>query len=107
MKFRYPVAEHPLLDAHCHGVVTDDLTDAEFEALSSESRLPAPPAWSPLDAPVGLAIRRWCAPALDLPAHAPIAEYLRRDQLITELDDPSYGELHDDASWDRRRSTAG
>ena len=78
MKFRYPVAEHPLLDAHCHGVATDDLTDAEFEARSSESRLPAPPAWSPLDSPVGLAIRRWCAPILDLPEHAPIATYLSR-----------------------------
>ena len=78
MIFLFPVAEQPLLDAHCHGVVTDDLTDAEFETLSSESRIPARPGWSPLEAPVGLAIRRWCAPALDLPEHAPIAEYLRR-----------------------------
>jgi len=78
MLFRYPSAEYPLLDAHCHRVVTDDLTDTEFETLASESRLPARPGWSPLDSPVGLAIRRWCAPILDLPAHAPIATYLRR-----------------------------
>jgi len=78
VEFRYLSAEEPLLDAHCHGVVTDDLTDAEFETLSSESRIPARPGWSPLDAPVGLAIRRWCAPVLDLPEHASIAEYLRR-----------------------------
>jgi predicted TIM-barrel fold metal-dependent hydrolase len=31
---------------------------------------------------VGLAVRRWCAPVLDLPSHAPIADYLaRRAQL--------------------------
>ena len=78
MEFRYPSTEYPLLDAHCHGVVTKDLTDAEFEALSSESRIPARPGWSPMDAPAGLAIRRWCAPVLDLPEHAPIAQYLRR-----------------------------
>jgi hypothetical protein len=78
MEFRFPFAQYPLLDAHCHGVVTHDLTDTEFEALASESRLPARPGCSPLDSPIGLAIRRWCAPVLDLPEHAPTAEYLRR-----------------------------
>jgi uncharacterized protein len=39
----------------------------------------APPAGvSLLDGPVGLAIRRWCAPRLDLPAGAPMDEYLAR-----------------------------
>jgi hypothetical protein len=78
MQFRFPFAQYPLLDAHCHGVVTHDLADTEFEALASESRLLARPSWSPLDSPVGLAIRRWCAPVLDLPEHAPTAEYPRR-----------------------------
>ena len=78
MKFRFPFARYPLLDAHCHGVVTHDLTDTEFEALASESRLPVRPGCSQLDSPIGLAIRRWCAPVLDLPEHAPTAEYLRR-----------------------------
>jgi predicted TIM-barrel fold metal-dependent hydrolase len=31
-----------------------------------------------VDSQVGLAVRRWCAPALDLPAHTPIDEYLAR-----------------------------
>ncbi len=78
MKFRFPSPDHRLLDAHCHGVLSQDLADAEFESLTAERRLPPGPGWSPMDSPVGLAIRRWCAPVLDLPTHAPAKEYLQR-----------------------------
>ncbi|MET9337779.1 MULTISPECIES: amidohydrolase family protein [unclassified Nonomuraea] len=68
----------PLVDHHCHGVRRDDLSRAQFELLISESRLPAPPGTTHFDTPFGAAIRRWCAPVLDLDPHAPPAVYLAR-----------------------------
>ena len=67
-----------LLDHHVHGVVTAELDRAAFELLMSESGLPAPIGTSHFDAPIGLAIRRACAPVLDLDAHAEPDAYLER-----------------------------
>ncbi|MFG2966973.1 MULTISPECIES: amidohydrolase family protein [unclassified Streptomyces] len=66
----------PLVDHHCHGAVTADLDPAAFESLLTEGE--AWPGVSPFDSPVGLAVRRHCAPLLDLPRHAPAADYLAR-----------------------------
>ncbi|MEW9550925.1 amidohydrolase family protein [Nonomuraea sp. NPDC050783] len=68
----------PLVDHHCHGVRRDDLTRARFELLLSEGGAPAPPGTTHFDTPYGLALRRWCAPLLDLEPHAPPAVYLAR-----------------------------
>ncbi|ANB09753.1 amidohydrolase [Streptomyces ambofaciens] len=65
-----------LVDHHCHGAVTDDLDRAGFESLLTEGE--AWPGVSPFDTPVGLAVRRHCAPLLDLPRHAPVDAYLAR-----------------------------
>ena len=65
-----------LVDHHCHGVVTADLTREDFEDLITEGA--AWPGISSFDSPVGVAIRRHCAPLLDLPRHAPPDEYLAR-----------------------------
>ena len=65
-----------LVDHHCHGVVDADLTREDFEDLITEGA--AWPGISPFDSPVGVAIRRHCAPLLDLQRHAPAAEYLAR-----------------------------
>ncbi|MEU0005418.1 amidohydrolase family protein [Streptomyces sp. NPDC006314] len=70
------LAELPLVDHHCHGAVTADLTGGEFESLITEGE--AWPGVSPFDSPVGVAVRRHCAPVLDLPRHAPPADYLAR-----------------------------
>ena len=67
-----------LIDAHCHPVVAGDLDPAAFERWCTEADRPAPAGVSYLDSQVGLAIRRWCPPLLDLPAHVPMPEYLRR-----------------------------
>ncbi|WP_211247625.1 amidohydrolase family protein [Cryptosporangium arvum] len=73
-----------LIDHHCHGVVTRELDRAGFEALISEGGAP-PPGDTNFDTPVGLAIRRHCAPRLDLPEHASPEDYLaRRAELGTE-----------------------
>ncbi|MEU7893125.1 amidohydrolase family protein [Nonomuraea sp. NPDC049152] len=72
----------PLVDHHCHGVRRDDLSRAQFELLISESRVPAPPGTTHFDTPLGAAIRRWCAPVLDLDPHVAPAVYLaRREEL--------------------------
>jgi predicted TIM-barrel fold metal-dependent hydrolase len=66
-----------LIDHHCHGVVRHELDPAAFEALLSEGGA-APAGMSNFDSPVGLAVRRHCAPLLDLEGHAPAADYLAR-----------------------------
>jgi len=67
----------PLIDHHCHGVVSGELDAAGLEALISEGGAPAA-GMTNFDAPVGLAIRRHCAPLLDLEPHAPREAYLAR-----------------------------
>ncbi|MEU4833586.1 amidohydrolase [Streptosporangium sp. NPDC023615] len=68
----------PLVDQNCHGVRRDDLNRARFETLLTETGVPAPPGTTHFDTPVGAAVRRWCAPVLDLPPHVPPAVYLAR-----------------------------
>lgn len=69
--------EVPLVDQHCHGVLTADLEPPGFAGWLTEA--PAIVAGrDPFGSLLGLAVRRWCAPVLDLPAHASPGEYLRR-----------------------------
>lgn len=66
----------PLIDQHGQGARDHDLDRAEFEqALGAR---PAPPGTTHFDSPIGAAIRRWCAPVLDLESHAAPAAYLAR-----------------------------
>jgi uncharacterized protein len=73
-----PAGPGPLVDHHCHGLVTTDLDRAGFEALMNESAGPSPLGTTLFDSMLGLAIRRWCAPVLDLEARAPAEDYLAR-----------------------------
>ncbi|TCK19941.1 amidohydrolase family protein [Pseudonocardia endophytica] len=66
-----------LVDHHCHGIVPGVLDRARFESLLSEGGAP-PPGTSNFDTPAGLAVRRHCAPLLDLDPHAAPDEYLER-----------------------------
>jgi predicted TIM-barrel fold metal-dependent hydrolase len=72
------ISEIPLVDHHCHGVVPDDLDRRSFEGFINEGFDPAPEGTSHFDAPVGLAIRRWCAPVLGLPPLPSPDRYLAR-----------------------------
>ncbi|HYJ74053.1 MAG TPA: amidohydrolase family protein [Kineosporiaceae bacterium] len=76
MGVRDAVEAAPLVDHHCHGVLVADPEDARFDALLTEGG-PAP-GQTNFDTPVGLSVRRHCAPLLDLEPHAPPQEYLRR-----------------------------
>jgi predicted TIM-barrel fold metal-dependent hydrolase len=67
-----------LVDGHCHSIFAGAPDPAAFALAASEADAAPPPGVSLLDGPVGLAIRRWCAPVLDLPAGAPIEDYLAR-----------------------------
>jgi hypothetical protein len=67
-----------LVDGHCHSILAGAPDPAAFALAASEADVAPPPGISLLDGPVGLAIRRWCAPVLDLPAGAPLEVYLAR-----------------------------
>ena len=74
------LADLPLVDGHCHTILADPPSgDPEaFGLAATEADTAPPPGISLLDGSVGLAIRRWCAPVLDLPAGVPLEEYLAR-----------------------------
>ncbi|MGH3341897.1 MAG: amidohydrolase family protein, partial [Carbonactinosporaceae bacterium] len=72
------LAGMPLVDHHCHGVVSRQLDRTGLEALLTEAPEAGPPGTSPFDSLLGVAVRRWCAPLLDLPAHAPPDDYVQR-----------------------------
>jgi predicted TIM-barrel fold metal-dependent hydrolase len=67
-----------LIDHHVHGVVTADLDRVGFENLISEASGPPAPGTSSFDSQLGFAIRRWCAPVLDLEPSVAAEDYLRR-----------------------------
>ncbi len=66
----------PLVDHHCHGLVRRELDRAGFESLLNEGGRPGPLGTTFFDSMLGLAVRRWCAPVLDLDPMAPPDEYL-------------------------------
>jgi predicted TIM-barrel fold metal-dependent hydrolase len=68
----------PLVDHHVHGATIATLDGGLFEAGFTESPWPAPADTTHLDSQLGFAVRRWCAPLLDLPAHAPAEAYITR-----------------------------
>ncbi|MEE8171772.1 MAG: amidohydrolase, partial [Alphaproteobacteria bacterium] len=71
-------ADVALIDHHCHGVMPGELTIEQFEDVMSEAFQPAPAGTSHWDKPAALAIRRWCAPLLDLPKFAAPEDYVAR-----------------------------
>jgi hypothetical protein len=71
------VIDVPLVDHHCHGVVTRELERREVEAMLTEAEGPGL-AGTLFDSQIGFALRRWCPPLLDLEPHAPADLYLAR-----------------------------
>jgi uncharacterized protein len=74
------LAEHlrtvQLVDHHVHGWFAEPGDRPAFEAsLNEGSPGPVPPWMSGFDLPVGLAVRRWCAPLLGLPPLAAADDY--------------------------------
>jgi uncharacterized protein len=73
-----PAQELALVDHHVHGVLRADLDRDTIEALLTESSAPPPGGTTAFDSQLGFAVRRWCAPLLDLDPHAPADDYVRR-----------------------------
>jgi predicted TIM-barrel fold metal-dependent hydrolase len=72
------LTEISLVDHHVHGVVIDNPTHESFANMITESdRTPSSLA-AAFDTQVGFAVRRWCAPLLDLPKHSDAATYFAR-----------------------------
>ncbi len=72
-----------LVDHHVHGAFLDEPGDQALrDALNEGDTAPLAPGTDPFESQLGFAIRRWCAPLLDLPAHASAADYLARRRLL-------------------------
>jgi uncharacterized protein len=69
------VAAQPLVDHHCHGLLR---SGGDLAGLLNEADGAATAAGMPFDSLAGLALRRWCAPLLDLPPHASVESYQDR-----------------------------
>jgi hypothetical protein len=67
-----------LVDHHVHPALVAETGEAEFEQLITESDRPLPAGLTQFDSQLGVAIRRWCAPVLDLEPFAGPADYLAR-----------------------------
>ncbi len=66
-----------LVDHHCHSVVAGTLDREAVGVLLTEGDRPAAGA-DPFDSMLGLSVRRWCAPLLDLAPNATADDYLAR-----------------------------
>jgi uncharacterized protein len=66
------------VDHHCHGVVVADLDLPAFEAMMNQAQRPSPSGTTHFDSMLGVAMRRWCAPVLDLEPLASAGDYLTR-----------------------------
>jgi uncharacterized protein len=75
-----------LIDHHVHGAFETPVDRAVFEAAINEgSTDPVPSFMTQFDSPLGLAIRRWCAPVLGLQPHADADAYwARREELTSD-----------------------
>ncbi|MGB0099632.1 MAG: amidohydrolase family protein [Nocardioides sp.] len=73
MRLEEHVATVGLVDHHVHGWFTRPGDRAAFEAALNEGS--PGPVTSGFDLPLGVAVRRWCAPLLGLPAHASPDDY--------------------------------
>lgn len=67
-----------LVDHHCHGILTADLDRPAFEGLMNEAVRASPLGTTLFDSALGWAIRRHCAPLLDLEPLVPVETYLAR-----------------------------
>ena len=68
-----------LIDHHVHGCFNHTVDRAEFEAAINEASTdPIPSFMTQFDSPLGLSIRRWCAPLIGLAPLASADDYWAR-----------------------------
>jgi len=71
-------ADIALIDHHCHGLLPETPSNDDFRLLATEADFLSDPGLETLYSPFGLAIRKICAPVLDLERHTSIDAYLDR-----------------------------
>lgn len=79
------VAALPLVDHHVHGALRSTPDRPTLESMITEAPA-APTAGTQFDSQLGFAIRRWCAPLLDLAAHASADDYVARRTGLGEVE---------------------
>jgi len=67
-----------LVDHHTHSIVPGIVDRGAFMLMLTESDRRSAADTGGMDSQVGFAVRRWCAPLLDMPRHAPAEEYVER-----------------------------
>ncbi|MCV7359305.1 amidohydrolase family protein [Mycolicibacterium fluoranthenivorans] len=73
-----------LVDHHVHGVFNEPVDRAGFEeSINEGSTDPIPGFMTQFDSPLGLSLRRWCAPLLGLDAFADADTYWKRRTELT------------------------
>lgn len=72
------LAQISLIDHHVHGVVRENPSPEFFASMITESDRTPPSVVAALNTQVGFAVRRWCAPLLELPKHANAETYFER-----------------------------
>ncbi len=73
-----------LVDHHVHGVFNEPVDRAGFEeSINEGSTDPIPGFMTQFDSPLGLSLRRWCAPLLGLDAFADADTYWKRRAELT------------------------
>ena len=81
------VAGLTLVDHHVHGAYRSDGPEDRFQnALNEANNAPLIDPGQVYDSQLGFAVRRWCAPLLDLPPHVGPHEYWRRRAALGELE---------------------
>jgi predicted TIM-barrel fold metal-dependent hydrolase len=70
------LARTALVDHHTHSIVTGRIDRASFIFMLTESDRQAAAGASGMDSQIAVAMRRWCAPLLGLPALVAADEYL-------------------------------
>ena len=70
------VADQPLVDHHCHGVLSRDADQVTLESMLTEGT--GWPGGSVFDSGAGFAFRRVCPPVLGLPPHTELSDYVAR-----------------------------
>jgi uncharacterized protein len=72
------VSAVPLVDHHVHGALRRPPDREALEQMLTESDRPVPQWMTTFDSQVGLAVRRWCAPVLDLEPLTTAERYVAR-----------------------------
>ncbi len=78
-------ADVGLVDHHVHGALRQSVPRSDFDAMLTEAPR-GPSVATVYDSQIGFAIRRWCAPLLDLAQHATAESYLARRQELGEAE---------------------